>query len=47
MMDLINRIAIGAPLSANELRMAGAFALFWFGFDFLWFVASLNHWWGL
>jgi hypothetical protein len=46
-MDFIHRIAIGAPLTPNELRLAGCFALMWFALDLIWFTATLNHWWGL
>jgi len=47
MIDFIHRIVIGAPITPNELRFAGGFALAWFTMDTAWFVGTLNHWWGL
>ena len=47
MIDLVHRIVIGAPVTPNELRCAGAFVLAWFLMDAAWFLGTLNHWWGL
>jgi hypothetical protein len=41
------RIASGAPLTRRDIRLAGIFALVWFAMDGFWFIATLNHWFGL
>lgn len=46
-MDAIHRILSGAPITSGELRFAGLFAFVWFIMDAFWFVATLNHWFGL
>ena len=43
----LHRIVSGAAITPFELRLAGLFALAWFLMDVLWFVGTLNHWWGL
>lgn len=43
----LHRILSGAPITPNELRFAGMFALVWFGMDVFWFLSSLFHWFGL
>jgi hypothetical protein len=45
--DRVLRIASGAPLTRREIRLAGIFALLWFAMDGLWFISTLNHWFGL
>lgn len=47
LMETIHRIFSGAPITPNELRFASLFALVWFAMDVFWFVATLNHWFGL
>lgn len=46
-MDSLHRILSGAPLSPTELRLAGLLVLEWWLMDHLWFLGTLNHWWGL
>lgn len=46
-MDSLHRIVSGAPISRRELRLAGLFALAWFAMDAVWFLGTLNHWFGL
>lgn len=46
-MDAIHRIASGSPITPNELRLAGLFALVWFMMDTFWFVSTFMHWFGL
>jgi len=43
----LHRIVSGAPITPFELRLAGLFALSWFLMDVVWFVSTLNHWFGL
>lgn len=47
MMDALHRIVSGAPITPRELRCAGIFACAWFLMDLVWFLSTLNHWFGL
>lgn len=46
-MDALHRIVSGAPITPRELRCAGIFAFVWFLMDLIWFLSTLNHWFGL
>lgn len=47
MNEALNRIVSGSPITPNELRLAGLFAICWFLMDVFWFICTLNHWFGL
>lgn len=46
-MDAFHRILSGAPITPREVRLAAYFALCWFAMDTFWFLATINHWFGL
>lgn len=38
---------LAAPVSAKEIRVFAYIVLFWFLMDFVWFISTLFHWFGL